>query len=288
MRFVLPICCWLLAQAGQIPSWPPVQPAPSGGGCSQATTFLARTSGLSGTLNSAYTTMICGMVTDGTWSLFDGLYIFATNTTTTANLNLVSTSFGLTTNGSCTFTANTGYTGDGLTCYLDTGFNPTSAGGNFSQNSAMHGVYVLTNSTTSPATEQDDIGADNALTTFNYLIVLFTDGNSYGEINDGGSPNNQATVGNTDGLWIVSVTSSTAVGFYRNGSLLVSNNASTNGVPDETYTILARHRASGSIANYSPHQISAAWVGGGASSTQAGQIASRINAFMTTLGINVY
>ena len=67
-----------------------------GGGCSAATTFLARTSGLSGTETTAYTTMICGMITDGTWSLFDGLYVFATNTKTTAKLNLVSTSYGLT------------------------------------------------------------------------------------------------------------------------------------------------------------------------------------------------
>jgi hypothetical protein len=39
---------------------------PSGGaGCTAATNFLARTSGLSGTETTAYTTMICGLVTDG-------------------------------------------------------------------------------------------------------------------------------------------------------------------------------------------------------------------------------
>jgi hypothetical protein len=122
-------------------------PAGGGGGCSQATAFLARTSGLSGTQSTAYTTMICGMVTDGTFSLFDGLYVFATNTTTTAGLNLVSTSFTLTSNGSCTFTANAGYTGDAASCYQDPGFVPSSAAGNMTQNSAHIAVCDLTNRT---------------------------------------------------------------------------------------------------------------------------------------------
>jgi hypothetical protein len=138
----------------------PGTPATSGGaGCTAATNFLARTSGLSGTETTAYTTMICGLVTDGVitgnlsgatgcGSVLDGLYIFATNTTTTANLNLCGTSYGLTQHGSVTFNADTGYTGDGTTGYFDTGFNPSTAGGNFSLNSASIGSYILTNRTT--------------------------------------------------------------------------------------------------------------------------------------------
>ena len=53
----------------------------------QTTAFLARTSGLSGPETSAYTRMINGMVADGTWALLDALYVFATNNTTTANLD---------------------------------------------------------------------------------------------------------------------------------------------------------------------------------------------------------
>jgi hypothetical protein len=85
--------------------------------------------------------MICGMVTDGTWSLLDALYIFATNNTTTANLNLVSTSFGITQVGTVTFAADTGYTGDGSTGALGTNFNPNVVSGvNYSLNSASFGV----------------------------------------------------------------------------------------------------------------------------------------------------
>jgi hypothetical protein len=43
---------------------------------------------------SAVTTMVCGMVSDGTWSLLDALYVFAINSTANATLNWKSTSFG--------------------------------------------------------------------------------------------------------------------------------------------------------------------------------------------------
>src|SRR5229473_5562637 len=100
MRFIftLLLCLWFGPASAQWSEgrgwltgagWLPLAQAP-GGGCSQATTFLARTSGLSGTETTAYTNLICGLVTDGVYPSLDALYIFATNTTTTANLNLIS------------------------------------------------------------------------------------------------------------------------------------------------------------------------------------------------------
>jgi hypothetical protein len=53
---------------------------------------------------SAVTTAVCGMVTDGTWSLLDALYVFAINSTTNAKLNWVSTNHSPTVNGTLTFT----------------------------------------------------------------------------------------------------------------------------------------------------------------------------------------
>src|SRR5208283_4790005 len=99
-------------------------------GCGQANAFIARTSGLSATENAAYTAMICGMVTDGTWSLLDALYIFATNNTTTAALSLVSSTYNGTVTGTLTFSADNGWTGNGSTGYLSTNLTPSSAGGN--------------------------------------------------------------------------------------------------------------------------------------------------------------
>src|SRR5882672_3340849 len=123
----------------------------------QTTAFLARTSGLSGTETAAYKVLINGLVADGVFSLLDALYILATNTTTTANLNLISTSFGLTQTGSVTFSADHGYNGDGSTGFLSTGFTPNVGGTQLTQNSASLGVYVLTNRTTA-SVNMTDIG----------------------------------------------------------------------------------------------------------------------------------
>jgi hypothetical protein len=71
--------------------------------------FLARTSGLNAAHRNAYTALIDGLVTDGVWTSLDALYITATDTTTNANLNLVSSSFPLTQTGTITFTADQGY-----------------------------------------------------------------------------------------------------------------------------------------------------------------------------------
>jgi hypothetical protein len=60
-------------------------PAPSSG-CSQATTLLGRMDGSENT--SAVRTLVCSMVSDGTWSLLDFLHVFAINSTTNAQLGL--------------------------------------------------------------------------------------------------------------------------------------------------------------------------------------------------------
>lgn len=120
------------------------------GGCSQATTFLARASG--GINSSAYTTFICGMVTDGliTGSLsgargcgapFDAIFVFATDSAADAALNICGTSYSLTSTGS-TFTANSGYVSTGAAVYVSSNFNPTTATSpNYVQNSAHLSVW---------------------------------------------------------------------------------------------------------------------------------------------------
>jgi hypothetical protein len=193
-----------------------------GGGCTAATNFLARTSGLSGTETTAYTTMICGLVTDGIitgnlsgatgcGSKLDGLFIFATNTTTTANLNLCGTSFGLTQTGTVTFTADHGYTGNGSTGFMNTGFNASTAGGNYLQNSCSLGAYVLTNRGSGTGVE---IGVSDG--TIFSIIEPFNGGMLDWDLNGGAFPS--VAVAGSNAAWIVSRTGASAHAAYRNGS----------------------------------------------------------------------
>jgi hypothetical protein len=267
--------CAPVKAAGWLPL---VKPAPP---CSQATTFLARTSGLSLTETNAYTNLICGMVADGTWcgTTLDALYIFATNTTTTANLNLCSTSYGLTQNFVVTFSADHGYTGNGSSGYLDTGFNPTVAAGNYALNSASIGAYVLTSRTASQAYAEFGVHDGSE---YSYMRPLQS-GSANFDINGATFPT--GTSANAQGSYLATRTSNTTVTLYKNGSSVGSSAADASvSLPNADITLLII----GGLGSYSADQVSAAWFGAGVNSTVAANIQSRVNAYMTTLGINVY
>jgi len=81
----------------------------------------------------------------GVWSLLDVLYVFAAHDSQAALINWKNPgTFNGTANGTLTFTTDRGFTGDGSTGFIDTGFNPTTSGGNLTLNSAHIAVRVLT------------------------------------------------------------------------------------------------------------------------------------------------
>jgi hypothetical protein len=110
------------------------------------TNFIARTSGLDSTHLNAYAGLLNGLTTDGlfnsdgTSSYLDVLYIFATQSATTAPLNLVSPSFNATLVGSPSFTADHGYSGFSIGAHLES-YNASTAGGNYSLNSASMAIW---------------------------------------------------------------------------------------------------------------------------------------------------
>jgi hypothetical protein len=259
-----------------LPTGPVVSP--------QATAFLARTSGLSTTERNAYIAMINGMVTDGTWSLFDWFYIFATNNTTTALLNLISTNFTGTTHGTVSFSADHGFTGDGSTFYIDTGWKTTN-GTNYVQNSAVFGVYDLTNSTTG---DGSFIIGQDAGANYDVRLAILTVGNLLqADANDTVSNSlSIAAQSQRQGSFGVIRTGSAAEAVYKNGSLLTSGTAVSGALSAFNVFIFANN--SGVAGAFSTDQLSAAFAGGGMTAVQLQQVQSRINGYMTALGINVY
>lgn len=267
---------------------------PAGGGCSAYTTWIARTSGTSGTEQSAYQTMICGMITDGVgcsaWSgssgNIDALYIVATNSSTTALLNLCSTSFlGLEVNAP-TFSADHGYTGNGTSSYVDSRFTASTAGGSYAQNSASLGAYVTNNRTT--ASTACATGNHIGVTTGDsYLAPMFTGSVTLADIN---SPTNNSSASTTSrGSWIESRTGASTGEVYLNAAADFALTGTSSGIPDNSNIFLAcRATSGGAPSNFSADTIAAGFTGGGLNSTQAAAMSNRINGYMTALGINVY
>jgi hypothetical protein len=293
-------------QVGQIPAY--IQPGPAASGCTQATNFLARTSGLSGTETSAYTTMICGLVSDGIitgtmngsgsgsgacGSLLDALYILATNNATTASLNLCGTSYSLIAVNSPTFAVDQGYTGvGGFGCnlsncaLLNTQFNPgTATTPNYSQNSASFGAYDTTSST---AANVAVIIGTRASSNQNYFQIQSSAGTFGAEIT-GDSFTLTGSNSNHQGAYVLSRTGAATTALYKNGSatLGTGTSASTAIGSSNVFTILAFGPPSGP-ADGTTDQISAAFIGGALTSSQAFAINNRINAYMKALGVNIY
>src|SRR4051812_42708310 len=89
--------------------------------CAQSTAFLARATAVTNDTDKAnYDTLICGLETDGVGcsTTLDLLYVLAAPDSATYLLNLCSSSFSLTANGTGTFTAGQGYASNGSTGFL--------------------------------------------------------------------------------------------------------------------------------------------------------------------------
>jgi hypothetical protein len=106
--------------------------------------------------------LIVALKTAGVWAKLDAFYVLAAADAQSSLLNWVSASYNLTTVNAPTFVADQGYTGNGTTSYLDTGFNPTTAPSpKFTQNSAHLGLWSRTNLPNGAADSQD-AGSANA------------------------------------------------------------------------------------------------------------------------------
>jgi hypothetical protein len=86
------------------------------------------------------TNMVVAMKGDGSWAKLDRLWIFATTTQAAAMVDLVARA-SITLPVAPTFTARLGFTGNGTTQYIDTGYNPAT-GVQYTQNSASFGVWI--------------------------------------------------------------------------------------------------------------------------------------------------
>lgn len=251
-----------------------------------AAAFLARTSGLNYAHTSAYTTLINALVADNIWSKLDALYIYAAQDSTTALLNLVSSSFTGVANGSPTFTADRGFTGvvDSTTVYINTQFNPTTAPSpKFVQNSAHVSAWCVTNNVgilmgVSTGTGNNNLthvtgrsaGGDNKT----YLRCNCTNGTT-----------GNATASSV-GYFIANRSSSTQVTGYKDGAFFNQDAASGSSAPlNISFPVLALGDTTAGIFAGTGSQVAAASIGSSLDATQAANFYARLRTYMTAVGV---
>jgi hypothetical protein len=249
--------------------------------CSQATAFIARTSGSPSTAQkNAWTAFICGGVTDGWWAKMDVVQLYASSTQANALLNLVSSSFNATAVSSPTFTANNGFNPTNTPSYIDSGFNPTTASINLTQNAAHYSACSI-------ETGGSDYGL--ALWAFNSgstsdqtnLFPKYSDGNTYSRLNDGVASSGNANAGNTTGYWGSNRSGVSASQAYLGGSVIFSPNATSGSIVNADILL-------GSSSNGTPQAgyeglIMAFTAGGALLSADWSNLYSRLHTYNMTI-----
>lgn len=197
----------------------------------------------------------------GIWNSLDWLYLFDTDgDRNAATINFKSPStFQCTEVGTLTFTSGVGFTGDGSTGYLNTGWNPSANGVNFTQNDASIGAYV----NNSPAAGTfsllgaDDVGNTNS-------IQIVTQNSVAGNAVSGRINSNSTLIGSVQasrtGLWMIQRTGAATDTFYKNGSAQGTGAQASSGRTAKNITILALND-NGAISGFSTEQVRMAFAG---------------------------
>jgi hypothetical protein len=221
--------------------------------------------------------MIAGMKTDGTWSTFDRLWIFAGENAIQARTDLVANEL-VTLVGSPTFTANKGYIAASNSTYMTSTFNFSTAT-NFAQNSGHLMGYI--NSTTGIA-NTNAIGSSQMNVEAEAIYFQFSGGNEYTRINN--SSQGGIAVTNSLGMTLGSRTASTTTTTYKNGSSIGSDSGASGAPPNNVLWILAQNLSS--ITTDQSNRYAAISVGGGFNSAQASNVYSRVLTALTSIGAN--
>ncbi len=214
--------------------------------------------------------LIAGLKTDGVWAKLDWLALLAAHDAQAARLNWRAAG-ALSAVNSPGFMVDRGYAGDGASAYLDTGYNPATAGANATRNNTAIGVWDRTASDTSQAIMGTQSQAWFLMNRYS------TTATTLGNVNDTGYTTLPIGSTGASGLTAASRTGAGALSLYRNGIGIGSGTAASGAPPNETVLLLRG-------ADYSSHQAAAAFIGAALTAAEQASLFGRINSYLTAIG----
>lgn len=216
--------------------------------------------------------LIKSLKTDGVWAKLDALYLLAAAETQVSRLNWIGGVHDLSAVNGPTFALDRGYTGNGASAYLDTGFVPSAAvGSQYALNSASAAVWCRTAAT--------DVGAAIGTISARSMEIYprFTDSNAYARANT--LVNLTASAPSGVGLYHINRTASNATQLYKNGVLAASSAAASSSLPNSAIAFLR------STATYSySGEVAAGWFGASLTGAEAAAMYAAINTYLTAIG----
>lgn len=243
------------------------------GGVDPATAALvARMTGAPGVARvAAIDALVRALKDSGVWAKLDILYLTAAHDEQAARRNWIADAYNLAAVNAPGFVADRGFTGDGATSYLDTGFQPGVSSGHAAQDDNHLGVWCRNNISGSGI----DLGATN------HQINANNSGNLSAR-NMAGTSNTVAS-GTSVGHSLTSRSAGTGYARYRSGvSLGDATQASSAAVAVNLY--LGCRNASGTPALFSTRQIAAAHAGSALTPVQVSTMYAALSAYLTNVG----
>lgn len=228
--------------------------------------FAAFTTPPTSARNVVIDNFVKALVAGGVWDLLDGLYVFAAADSQAALINWKNPgTFDATAVNAPTFVADRGYTGNGTTQSIDSGFNPSTAPSpHFVQNSAGMFSRIRTAGT-------GGVFGTGPSTLFDPSFPLLRMNNSIGAFGPAGM--------NVAAFWSGDRSDSTNVAVYKNGTSFASTAADTSTGVDNA---LAHALRGGTL--FGTHQLSSFGFGAHLDATKQSALAAAELAYMQAVG----
>lgn len=227
-----------------------------------------------------YDDLIRGLKTDGLFTLGDVFHIYAAHDAQAATLNILDpATFTAVPNNSPTFTVDVGFTTDGSTNFVDTGYSPTTVGNNYAQDSASFGFFCTV---VDPVVNSVDGGWFDTTNLDGTHIRTSTLADTFSaRINNGGSFTTGPSGGNADGsgFWVINRSGAAAVQAYRNGSAITLSDVQTSVAPNADNFRVGSDRE----GEFKTNTFRAHWSGGSLTAQQAADLNTRLQAFFSGL-----
>lgn len=218
-----------------------------------------------------YDALISSLVSTGVWAKLDFLHIFAAADQATALTSLVSATYDATAVNSPTFTADRGFTG-AATKVITTPYNPSTAGGHLTQDSASVFAWGLTSA--GVAAQIVGMSANQKIE----IAQHFGDGNAYGCINNGEIAL-AGSISSGAGLFTLSRTASNAWAYYTNATSTNTGSNASQALANGTVQYL-----NGNLGHYNGGEIAAGGLGSSLTAQNVTDLHAALNTYLVAVG----
>lgn len=230
-------------------------------------------------------TLIVTLKTAGVWTVFDRLWLFAAQNSTQALTDLVTRSVATAVN-TPTFTADRGVTGNGSTSYINTNYDPTVNGVNFTQNAGHIAHYTNLAGAGGQIAGSGAFSPDTSPRRDTWIIAPTAAGAMEALINLSGDPTPVGS-GVTTGMSIGDRTNSTTVLSEHNSALLGTNTPAPSFAPSPFQHFVCAVNDELTPAAFNSFRFAMYSVGGTFGGLAGGNaFTTAITTFLTAIGAN--